>query len=71
MPALVAAGECLLNSANSAFPNIPQNKVGLSLTYNDHEAAGKLALSMTAAYQTKEWFSTAATRNIKAFALSH
>jgi iron complex outermembrane recepter protein len=63
-------GECLLNLVNSAFPNVPQNKVGLSLTYNIpvSEAVGKLALTMTAAYQTQVWFSTAATRNIQAFA---
>ena len=64
------AGECLLDLKNSAFPNVPQNKVGLSLTYDVpiSEVVGKLALSMTAAYQTQTWFSTAATRNIQAFA---
>ncbi len=64
------AGECLLNLVNSAFPNIPQNKVGLSLTYNlpVSEAVGKVAFSMTAAYQTQVWFSTESTRNIQAFA---
>ena len=63
------AGQCLLDLSNSAFPNIPKHKVNGSLTYTIPMAAAdeNIALTASAAYQTRRYFGVQATRNIEAF----
>lgn len=64
------ANVCLLNLTNSVFPNIPKQQGSVTVRYvaplpGD---AGDLTLSATGFYQTRFYFSPAASRNIEAFA---
>jgi iron complex outermembrane receptor protein len=63
---------CLLNLANSAFPNIPTNQGRFSAQYwlPMQEKFGKAYLLASVYFQSRAYFNIQASRNIQAFAPS-